>query len=140
MLFKTQGVVDPEGDDHIDDEVEELTAPAPQSDVSVQVISYDRHRAKGSKWSIEHGPDGVDYLFQVIPDKPVQMHWKDVVGQMIGVMSQIYPKSVDVYYSPPDPEWKIHFYTIRVKGLVDKPGYNAAIKRSLALLSEVKMS
>jgi len=50
---------------------------------TVQTIQYKRYRRPGSKWQIEHGRIGDDYIFQSFPLKPPTTSWQDTVAGMI---------------------------------------------------------
>ena len=104
---------------------------------AVAPIVYREHRARGSKWLIEHSAVGDDYVFQLHPLKPPTAQTPDILTAAIGVMDTIYPRSLQIRYVPPHPNYQVKFYTVRVEKLVGKPGWERAVERSLEGLSRL---
>jgi len=102
---------------------------------AVQAIRYKAYRARGSKWNIEHAEVGPDYVFQLFPLRPPRMHWKDVILAFIDAMEAIFPRSIEIRYTPPSERYQLKYYTIRVEGTVGLPGWETARDRALAALS-----
>ena len=98
---------------------------------AVAPIVYREHRPRGSKWLIEHAAVGADYAFQMHPLKPPAHAMPDILTGMIAVMDGIYPRSVEIRYTPPHPSYQVKFFTIRVEKVVGKPGWSRAVERSL---------
>lgn len=106
---------------------------------AVAPIVYKEHRVRGSKWLIEHSAVGPDYVFQLHPLKAPTAETPDVLTSLIGAMDAIYPRSIQIRYVPPHASYQVKFYTIRVEGLVGKPGWERAVERSLEDLSRLDM-
>jgi hypothetical protein len=105
---------------------------------SITPIRYDNFRAPGSGWRIEHAVEGVDYIYQLFPLKPQKTEWQDTTTMLISTMDNIFPRSMEIIYSPPRQDYEIKFYTIRVKGAVGTPGWkHACTERALRALSDV---
>ena len=106
---------------------------------TVQAIRYDSFRPPGSKWLIEHGQAGEDYFFQVFPLRPTKVALKDVIGAMIVAMEVVFPRSVQIYYKPPNDGLQVKFFTIKVEKVVGLPGWEKACKeRALHGLVEIQ--
>lgn len=95
---------------------------------SVQAIRYESFRPPGSKWLIEHALAGADYFYQMVPLKPVTMAVKDVLGLMIVAMDVVFPRSVQIFYTPPNEGIQAKFYTIKVTNVAKVPGWETACK------------
>jgi hypothetical protein len=105
---------------------------------TITAIRYLSYRQPGSKWRIEHAVEGTDYIYQLFPLKPQKAEWQDTLTLMISVMDAIFPRTMEIIYSPPRPDYEIQFYTIRVKGPVGTPGWEKACKeRTLRSLCEL---
>jgi hypothetical protein len=100
----------------------QLAAAAP----AVQAIRYSKFRLPGSKWVIEHAQVGNDYTYQAFPLKPPSTPWPDVISAMIAAMDVIFPRSIQIKYTPPDETYQLKFYTIRVTNVVGLPGWQEA--------------
>lgn len=95
---------------------------------AVTPVVYESYRAPGSKWMIEHSLVGEDYIYQMIPLRPTTYGWKDIVPLMISALDVIFPRSVQIRYSPPNPKAHKNFYTIKVEGVAKLPGWESAAK------------
>lgn len=106
---------------------------------SLAPVIYASSRVVGSRWQIEHARLDTDYVFQAFPLKPIPYPWSEVVAGFIGVMDQVFPRSVDITYMPPSQKLKIDvtYYTVRVAKIVDTPGWERAIDRALVALHAV---
>lgn len=104
---------------------------------AVAPIIYQEYRPRGSRWLIEHSASGENYIFQVHPLKQPTHQTPDILTAMIAVMDGIYPRSIDLRYTPPNPNYQVKFFTIRAEGLVGKPGWTRAVERSLEELSRL---
>lgn len=129
---------------YLDDKADELgqrlaSASAAQDTSAVQAIRYKQHRPAGSRWLIEHTQVGDDYVFQLFPLRPPAGTWQDVIGHMIGAMDVIFPRSVQIKYTPPDENFQMKFYTIRVTELAKVPGWGGALERTLASLTAMNV-
>lgn len=103
----------------------------------VTAIVYQEFRKPGGKWMIEHSAAGKDYLFQLHPLRPPLVQVRDIIGLVIGAMDVIYPRSQQIFYAPPNPQYKLQFYTIKVENLVGVPGWREAVERTLNGLSAI---
>lgn len=103
----------------------------------VQAIVYNEYREPGGKWLIEHSEDLDNYIFQVHPIRPTTASWQDVIPMMIAALDEIFPRSIDFTYAPPNQKYKLQFYTIKAAKLTGLPGWKGAIERALVALSAV---
>lgn len=97
--------------------------------ISMQPVRYESYRAAGMPWVIEHGLDGKDYVYQLLPQKPIRMAWQDVVSGLIAAMDSVFPRSTHIDYFPPKREHDVSFYTIRARDVVSQPGWSRACKK-----------
>ena len=105
---------------------------------AVQPIRYRAYRARGSKWNIEHALVGEDYVYQLFPLRPMRIDWKSVIAQFIAAMDAIFPRSVEIKYTPPSQQFELKYFTIRVEGVARLPGWENAVEgRALPALSAV---
>ena len=105
---------------------------------AVQPIRYRAYRARGSKWNIEHALVGEDYVYQLFPLRPMRIDWKSVIAQFIAAMDAIFPRSVEIKYTPPSERFELKYFTIRVEGVARLPGWENAVEgRALPALSAV---
>jgi hypothetical protein len=106
----------------------------------IQPIRYEKFRQPGSKWMIEHSRVGEDYIYQVFPLKPISTDWRDVVVLLIAAMDSIFPKSVQIQYSPPNERYQLRCFTVRVQKVADQPGWQDACQnRALRALAAVSI-
>lgn len=104
----------------------------------VQAVRYRKYKRPGSKWMIEHGRVGDDYIFQVFPSKPTVAPWQDIIAWMIVALDAIFPPTIDVTLKPPDPTLKLPFYTIRMTNVTKVPGWQEACEiRANRALSDI---
>lgn len=99
-----------------------------QASTTIQTVRYESYRPPGSKWMIEHGRDGENYVYQMFPLKPPKMSWQDTVAGLIAAMDVIFPRSVELTYIPPNPQYQITFFTVRVDNVTKIPGWESACK------------
>lgn len=92
----------------------------------VQAIRYTQFRKPGSKWMIEHAKVGTDYTFQLFPLRPIPVQWQDAIGLMIAAMDVIFPRSLQIKYTPPDEMYQVKFFTIKIENVVGLPGWEEA--------------
>jgi hypothetical protein len=105
---------------------------------AVQPITYKAYRPSGSKWSIEHALVGEDYVFQLFPLRPPRLDWKTVCLLFANAMDAIFPRSVEIYYTPPSQRFELKYYTIRLEGVARLPGWKSAVEdRALRALAAV---
>lgn len=109
----------------LDEESNALGAKLAQAQ-TITAIRYSSYRQPGSRWRIEHAVEGTDYIYQLFSLKPQKTDWQDTLTLMISVMDAIFPRTMEIIYSPPRPDYEIQFYTIRVKGPVGTPGWKQA--------------
>jgi hypothetical protein len=101
-------------------------------------IVYQNFRKPGSKWKIEHTPDGKDYIYQLFPLRKTTLTWQSVMPLLIYAMDVIFPRSVHIRYVPPREDYEVKFYTIKVENVVGKPGWEkACLERALDSLASV---
>jgi hypothetical protein len=106
--------------------------------VGIQPIRYEKFRQPGSKWMLEHAQVGDDYVYQAFPLKPLSMDWRDVMVPLIAAMDAIFPKSVQIQYSPPNERYQLRCFTIRVQKIATQPGWQDACQnRALRALAAV---
>lgn len=105
--------------------------------MTVQTIRYESYRRPLKKWMIEHGRLGSDYMLQLIPIKPTVTSVANILLLFITTMDAIYPKSVQIYYSKPNPGMQINFWTIKIQAVADMPGFERALARTLESLCDV---
>lgn len=126
-------------DFHESDEASEKLSRRLSSAHAVQTVRYKRYRRPGFRWQIEHGQVGEDYVLQAFPLKPPTIPWQDVIAGMIVVMDGIFPATIDITYKPPDMNFKVTFYTIRLAGVTKLPGWQSACEeRAPRALTEIK--
>jgi len=94
----------------------------------VQPIRYQTFRKPGQRWQIEHAQVGDDFVYQVFLLKPSKLNTGEIIALMITAMEIIFPRSVDIYYTPPNEMYQVKFYTIRVAKVASIPGWEAACK------------
>jgi len=117
----------------------ELGKTLAQAQAAVEAITYESYRRPGSRWMIEHAKVGNDYVYQLFPLRPISIAWQDVIALMIVAMDVIFPRSIEIHYAPPNETYQLKFYTIRVHGVVGKPGWTQACReRALLGLSCVE--
>ena len=111
---------------------------------SIQAVRYQTTRRKGSKWQLEHAAVGSDYVIQCFALKPTTMNWRDVLSHMIMAIDRVFPRSVEVFYRPPSAEamgdtspLATRFYTIRLKNVVELPGFERAKEKTLEGLLDI---
>lgn len=100
---------------------------AVEHDQGVIPVSYTKEVHGG--WQIDHGARGNDFMIQFIPRKPVPVDPRVILEAVIRVMSQYIPEDVQVYINPPNPNVEIDFYTIRLAGVLTRPGADAMLKK-----------
>jgi len=83
------------------------------------------------KWQIDHGARGDDYLLQLIPRKPIGADPRDVIQAIIQVIAGIIPSDIQVYINPPNQGLEIDFYTVRLEGVLTKPGSESIVSKQL---------
>lgn len=106
---------------------------------SVVAISYKTYREVGSKWVIEHAVDGDDYVYQVFPIKEPALDWQGVFKGLVAALDVIFPKSLRIDYSPPNEQFNIRSWTIRLNGVTKLPGWQkACTEQALKNLSWVE--
>lgn len=132
-VFREEGYLD----DKADKLGQQLAAAAKGTPAAVEAIRYLKHRTPGSRWSIEHAQVGEDYVFQLFPLRPIAMKWEDVITALIIVMDAIYPRSVQIKYTPPDQLYQVAFYTVRLTDVTRVPGWKVALERTLAGMAAV---
>ena len=113
----------------------QMLASAP----AVQSIRYETYRVPGRPWIIEHGRDGDDYVYQLFPLKQTSASWQDTIAGMIAAMDVIFPRSTQIKYAPPNPQYKADFFTVRVEAVTKLPGWESAC-RERALRSLVSVN
>lgn len=96
--------------------------------ISVSSVKYEKARRPGSKWLIEHGRDGDDYVFQVFPLRPPAADPAQVLLGLIVAMDQVFPRTVELKYHQPNPKFEVRFYTIRAVGVTKMPGWERACR------------
>ena len=105
---------------------------------SVQTIHYEEYRRPGSKWMLEHGRDGDDYIIQAFPLKAPAVEWPDVAVRMVEALDEIMPSEIVKEFRPPNSEYQIKFFTLRFVDICTTPGWkNACQVRALEALSYV---
>lgn len=119
--------------------VTEAFAKMKASVESVKPIRYDSYRMPGGRMTVEHAIVGDDYMFQVFPLRPPTIAEADVLLILITAMAGIFPKSVDVYYTPPADILPQKFYTVKVAKVATLPGWEDAVGRALASLASLDL-
>lgn len=105
---------------------------------AVHPIRYENYRRPGSRWVIEHARDGQDYVFQLFPLKPPTVELADAISMMIAAMDVIFPRSVQIKYTPPNEQYQVKFFTIRIEKITAIPGWEAACRdRALPNLAAI---
>lgn len=94
---------------------------------AIQPIVYTTFRQPGKRWLIEHAQVGADYIYQLFPLRPPHLNWKDVIAHMIGAMDVIFPRTVKITYVPPHEGYQVKFYTVRLDGVTEVPGWERAV-------------
>jgi hypothetical protein len=122
----------------LDDASKKLGENLAATATSVQPIHYHQFRGRGSKWMIEHARAGDDYMYQLFPLKPPAIAWADIITMFIAVMDAIFPRSVHIHYVPPNDNFQIKFYTIKLENIAVLPGWETPCKeRALHGLANV---
>jgi hypothetical protein len=107
--------------------------------MGVQAVQYKAYRQTGSKWMIEHAVVGDDYIYQAFPLRPIQADWRDTIVLLLAAMDAVFPRSMQIKYTPPNEVYKIKCFTIRVEKVVGKPGWEEACgDRALKALAGVQ--
>jgi len=116
------------------DEVGKRLGQALGASHGVEAIRYKK--TQRGKWVLEHAKVGDDYVMQLFALKEMRIVWQDAMTMFIAVLDGIFPKSVQIYYKPPNKMFEITFFTIRVSKVCALPGWDRAIDRAMdALLS-----
>jgi hypothetical protein len=102
---------------------------------AVAPVHYTRERR--GRWLVEHGRAGDDYLYQLHPLKASTRPWPDVVTGFIAAMDAIFPRSVAIYYTRPDEQWQVKFFTVKIENICRLPGWESAVKKAVDALSSV---
>lgn len=123
----------------LDAAASKVNAAFEQTNETVQTIKYEAYRKIGGRISIEHAVAGMDYMFQVFPLRPPTLGEADVLLAMITAMDGIFPRSIQIRYTPPADILPQKFYTVRVQGVAGKPGWQEAVGRALLALSELEL-
>lgn len=106
--------------------------------MGVQAIHYKAYRQAGSKWMIEHTIVGDTYVYQMFPLRPIRADWRDTIVLLIAAMDQVFPRSTQINYVPPNDRYQIKCFTVRVEHIVGKPGWQDACEhRTLKALAGV---
>jgi hypothetical protein len=82
-------------------------------------------------WQIDHGARGDDYMFQMIPRRPIKADVRAVLEGLITVIASFIPNDVEVFINPPNPGLEIDFYTIRLEDVLKKPGAESVVSEKL---------
>lgn len=93
---------------------------------TVTSIVYKTYRAPGSKWVIEHAEDGEDYVYQLFPLREPAHDWTAVVPMIAIAVSVVFPDTFRVEHTPPNDQYGIKFYTVKIRGVVNTPGWKRA--------------
>jgi len=83
------------------------------------------------KWQIDHGRREFDYMVQMIPRKEILVAIGDICSAIIATLSEIVPSDVEVYINPPNSRLHVDFYTIRLEGVMRRPGAEAIVCRKV---------
>lgn len=107
--------------------------------MGVQAVHYKDYRLPGSRWMIEHAQVGADYVYQMLPLRPIKADWRDTVVLLIAAMDAVFPRSTQIKYMPPNERYQVKCFTIRVTGVVGMPGWSDACEvRALRTLAGVQ--
>lgn len=106
------------------------------SDAGLTRIEYTKEIH--GKWQIDHGQRGDDFIVQMIPRKPISLAVGDVCNGIIATLFEIVPRKVEVFITPPNSRLQIDFYTVRLEGVMRRPGAEAMITSKVpAALGEI---
>ena len=125
-------------DEELDEESRRLSERLKDAS-AVSPIRYERHRKPGTRWLIEHARVANDYVFQLHPLRPIQVPSSDVIAALIATMDQVYPRSIQIFYRPPNDQLGVNFYTVTAQGAAGVPGWEEASRRALDALSDINV-